>query len=99
MKNGALIILLLAVIAPGCKKAPPSKLTLKVGEVQTLTGAEAGIGVAIHQGIQLAVKEINRSGGIKGQQVELITLDDQGRSEEASTAASRLISQDHVLAL
>src|SRR5205085_6982118 len=43
--------------------------------------------------------EVNGAGGIKNRQIQIIALDDQGKREEAATAATRLISSEHVVAL
>ncbi|TMB35243.1 MAG: ABC transporter substrate-binding protein [Deltaproteobacteria bacterium] len=47
----------------------------------------------------MRVKEVNGAGGIKNRQIQIIALDDQGKPEEAATAATRLISSEHVVAL
>jgi len=73
--------------------------TIKIGEVGSMTGSEATFGVSTHEGIQLAIKEQNAKGGIKGKKVELISLDDQGKPEEAAIATTKLISQDKVTAI
>src|SRR5438045_8916559 len=64
-----------------------------------MTGTEATFGTSSDRGIQLAVTEVNSAGGIKGKQVQVIALDDEGKPEEAATAATRLISSEHVVAL
>ncbi|PWU20633.1 MAG: ethanolamine utilization protein EutJ, partial [Bdellovibrio sp.] len=51
------------------------------------------------KGIELAVEEVNKSGGIKGRRVRLTSLDDQGKPEEASAATMRLIGRHKILAL
>lgn len=73
--------------------------TIKIGEVGSLTGSEATFGVSTHEGILLAIEEINRQGGVQGKQLELITIDDQGKPEEAATAITKLITDDHVTAV
>jgi branched-chain amino acid transport system substrate-binding protein len=70
-----------------------------VGEVGSMTGTEATFGTSSDRGIQLAVGETNAAGGIKGRQVQIIALDDEGKPEEAATAATRLIASEHVVAL
>src|SRR6266851_1526024 len=94
----------LAAIA--CKKEQGSGLVganakgpIVVGEVGSMTGTEATFGTSSDRGIQLAVTETNSSGGIKGRQVQIIALDDEGKPEEAATAATRLIASEHVVAL
>ena len=73
--------------------------TIKIGEVGSMTGSEATFGVSTHQGIELALKQINAAGGVKGRQLELISLDDQGKPEEAATAVTKLITQNNVVAI
>ncbi len=94
-------------IAIGCKKegqgggnvGAADTNVIKVGEVGSMTGTEATFGTSSDRGIQLAVKEVNGAGGIKGKQIQVIALDDEGKPEEAATAATRLISSEHVVAL
>lgn len=73
--------------------------TIKIGEVGSMTGGQATFGVSTHEGIVLAIKEQNAKGGIKGKKIELVTLDDQGKPEEAATATTKLITQDKVAAV
>lgn len=72
---------------------------IRVGEVGSMTGSEATFGISTHRGIELAVKQINDQGGIKGKKIELISLDDQGKPEEAATAVTKLITQNKITAL
>ena len=73
--------------------------TIKIGEVGSMTGAQATFGTSTHEGIELAIKEQNAKGGIKGKKIELISIDDQGKPEEAATATTKLITQDKVNAV
>ena len=73
--------------------------TIKIGEVGSMTGAEATFGISTHQGIELAIKEVNEGGGVHGKKLEVVSLDDQGKPEEAATAVTRLITQDKVAAI
>jgi branched-chain amino acid transport system substrate-binding protein len=70
-----------------------------IGEVGSLTGTEATFGLSSANGIQLQIDEVNAKGGVKGRQLQVKVLDDQGRPEEAATAATRLISSEKVVAL
>ncbi len=70
-----------------------------VGEVGSLTGGEATFGTSTHKGVELATKKINAAGGIHGKKIKVMTLDDQGKPEEAATAVTKLITQDKVVAL
>ena len=51
--------------------------TLKIGVIGPLTGAAASYGIAVQNGADLAVKEINEAGGINGMKVELKAEDDE----------------------
>jgi branched-chain amino acid transport system substrate-binding protein len=73
--------------------------TIKVGEFASLTGKEATYGQASHKGTLLAIEEINAAGGLLGQQLELITEDDQSKSGEPATVVKKLISRDKVVAV
>jgi branched-chain amino acid transport system substrate-binding protein len=103
----AKILVCVLAAALGCKKeqqgggnvGAADTGVIKVGEVGSMTGTEATFGTSSDRGIQLAVKEMNAGGGIKGKQVQVIALDDEGKPEEAATAATRLISSEHVIAL
>lgn len=70
-----------------------------VGEYGSMTGKEATFGKSTDEGIQLAVDEINKSGGIQGKQVRIETEDDQSDAPKAETAVKRLIDEKHVIAV
>jgi branched-chain amino acid transport system substrate-binding protein len=70
-----------------------------VGEYGSMTGSEATFGVSTHRGLEMALEEGNKTGGVKGKKVVLISLDDQGKPEEAAAAVSRLVTQNKVVAV
>ncbi len=70
-----------------------------VGEFGSLTGPQATFGTSTHQGIMLAVDEINAAGGVGGRHIKILTEDDQSKQEEAANAVSKLISQNGVIAM
>lgn len=72
---------------------------IKVGHYGSMTGNEATFGISTDNGIKLAFKQANEAGGVKGKKLELKTIDDQGKPEEAATAVTKLITQDKVIAL
>ncbi|HZS39678.1 MAG TPA: ABC transporter substrate-binding protein [Polyangia bacterium] len=78
---------------------PVESNEIVVGEYGSMTGSEATFGQSTHNGLTLAVDEINAAGGIKGKQVKLINYDDQGKTSEVGTAVTRLITNDHALAI
>ncbi|HET8799209.1 MAG TPA: ABC transporter substrate-binding protein [Thermoanaerobaculia bacterium] len=70
-----------------------------IGEYGSLTGGQATFGQSTHNGIMLAVEEINAAGGINGRKLTVKTEDDQSKPEEAPTAVTKLISQNNVVAV
>lgn len=109
MKNvrWSVLALFVALSAlPACKKksesgaeSAASSTTIRVGEVGSMTGDQATFGISTHQGIELAVKEINAAGGVKGKPIELISMDDQGKPAEAASAVTKLITLNNVTAV
>ncbi len=70
-----------------------------IGEYGSFTGSEATFGQSTSKGLKMAIEEKNKAGGIKGKQIKLISLDDQGKAEEAAAAVTRLITQNKVQAV
>lgn len=98
----AIFTLFTGIIA--CKKKEDAasreqSQVIRIGEVGSMTGGEATFGISTHRGIELAIKEVNAKGGVKGKKLELISLDDQGKPEEAATAVTKLITQNRVTAI
>lgn len=70
-----------------------------IGEYGSLTGSEATFGQSTHEGIMIAVDEINAAGGVDGRKIRVLTEDDQSKAEEAANAVTKLISQNNVIAV
>src|SRR6516164_5125319 len=77
-----------------CQFATVANAATKIGAVTCLSGPLSTFGVSSVQGAKLAAEEINSSGGILGQPLELIVEDNQSKAGEAATAARKFISQD-----
>jgi branched-chain amino acid transport system substrate-binding protein len=58
-----------------------------------------GYGVMTRRGIDLAVDEINRSGGINGRPLEVLARDDEASGARAATIAQEFVSNPSVLAV
>jgi branched-chain amino acid transport system substrate-binding protein len=86
-----------ALFLGACAKVDDS--VIRIGEYGALTGDIATFGQTTHEGVQLAVEEINAAGGIKGKQVKLITEDDAGKPEQAALVVQKLLNSDKVHAL
>ena len=70
-----------------------------IGEYASMTGDTATFGISSHEGVMLAVEEINANGGVLGKQIKIITEDDQSKAEEANNAVQKLINRDKVVAI
>ncbi|MDX9732461.1 MAG: ABC transporter substrate-binding protein [Bdellovibrionales bacterium] len=81
------------------KKSGNSENEILVGEFGSMTGNDATFGQSTSEGIKLAFAEQNERGGVKGKKLRLITLDNQGKSDEARAVVQRLITQDRVVAV
>ena len=62
----------------------------KIGGIGPTTGGAASYGLAVKQGAELAVKEINEAGGINGKQIEFKFEDDEHNPEKAVNAYNTL---------
>ncbi len=89
-------ILFLGLLASGAARAADE---IVIGEYGSMTGSQATFGISTDDGVKLAVKQRNAAGGVKGRQIRLISYDDQGTQHEAVTAVTRLIQDDHVVAV
>ncbi|MFG1296101.1 MULTISPECIES: ABC transporter substrate-binding protein [Xanthobacter] len=69
---------------------------IKVGEINSYS-ALPGFTDPYRKGMELALKEINDAGGIKGKKLVIISKDDGGKPGEALTAANELVSRDGVV--
>ncbi len=85
--------------APAAKPGDARDGSILIGHFGSMTGSEATFGRSSDNGIRLALKERNAAGGVNGKQVTLKTYDTQGKSQEAGTAVTRLITDDKIVAL
>jgi branched-chain amino acid transport system substrate-binding protein len=72
---------------------------IPVGEYGSLTGTTATFGQSTDHAVKMAFEEINAAGGVLGKKLKLYVEDDQSKPEEAATAATKLVNQNHVVAL
>jgi branched-chain amino acid transport system substrate-binding protein len=85
----------LAFAGPGADRDSAAG-PIKIGGIFPLSGNVAVYGVEAQKGIQLAIAEINASGGVLGRQLTLISEDDQGNPEISVNSYRKLTSQDKV---
>jgi branched-chain amino acid transport system substrate-binding protein len=99
MKSRVLLagLLAAAVVLPSCRRSSGDEIL--IGEYGSLTGTTATFGQSTDHAIQMAFDEINAAGGLLGKKVRVIVEDDQSKPEEAATAVTKLINQNHVVAM
>ncbi len=72
---------------------------IRIGEYSSLTGTTATFGQSTDHAIQMAMEEVNAAGGVLGRKIHVFVEDDQSKPEEAATAVTKLINQNHVVAM
>jgi branched-chain amino acid transport system substrate-binding protein len=99
MKSRVLLagLLAAAVVLPSCRRSSGDEIL--IGEYGSLTGTTATFGQSTDHAIQMAFDEINAAGGLLGKKVRVLVEDDQSKPEEAATAVTKLINQNHVVAM
>jgi branched-chain amino acid transport system substrate-binding protein len=81
-----------ALVAGLCAAAAPAAAQVKIGVVGPLTGANAAFGAQLKTGADLAVADINAKGGVLGQKIDEIVLDDACDPKQAVTDANQLVT-------
>jgi len=90
--------LVATIAAPMLSRAARAADTLKIGMVLPLSGPAAAIGGYALAGAKIALERVNKSGGVLGKQLELVTEDDQTTNPGAVLAFSKLASQPDIIA-
>jgi len=72
---------------------------IKIGALLSVSGPAAFLGEPERNTAQMLVNEINKAGGIKGRQLELIVIDTQGDATKAVQGVNKLIKGDKVVAI
>ena len=80
----------------GIATVMPAHADIKIGFKVPLTGPSATDGKSAQIAATMAVEDINAAGGVLGQKIELVTYDDQAKSDQAIFTANKLIGEDGV---
>jgi len=78
--------------------SPASQAQLKIGQTVGLSGAVAGTVAEARQGAMLCIDDVNARGGVAGERIDLVSMDDQFKPDLAEANARKLIDSG-VLAL
>ena len=92
-----LVVLLLVCSVAGCKEKEAD--TIKIGSSGPLSGSVSIYGLAVKEGVELAIEEINAAGGVNvdGKMMKLELVDfanDEADAKKAAAALTSLISKD-----
>jgi branched-chain amino acid transport system substrate-binding protein len=94
---GAKVVLSFAsVVMLIAASTTPVRADIKIGFQVPLTGPAATDGKSAQLAGTMAVEDINAAGGVLGQKLELVTYDDQAKSDQAIFTANKLIGEDGV---
>lgn len=94
-----LVVLLLVCSVVGCNKDNKDKETIKLGSAGPLSGSVSIYGLAVKEGVELAVEEINAAGGVnvdgEMKKLELVDfINDEADAKKSAAALTSLISKD-----
>ena len=68
--------------------------TVKIGANYELSGDAASYGTQMLEGLELAVEEVNANGGVlDGQEIEIVSYDNQSDVTESASVAQRLVAE------
>jgi len=93
-----LLIVLTTALITGCGGSSNAN-EIKIGINYELSGDVASYGKASVDGIELAIEEINEKGGIDGKKIKAIKYDNKSDKSLATTLATKLMTQDKVVAV
>ena len=95
---GLVVILIIVGITISLNRPRTSKQpeVIKIGAILPLTGSAAEIAEQHKMGMDFAVQEINKKGGIKGKKLEIIYEDDKNDPKNTVTAFNKLTDVEKV---
>lgn len=99
------LLIALALFLPGCAKKEKAGQQISIGVVLPITGREAKPGQYQREGIELAIHQINQSGGIlvksldKKLPIREVFYDDGSDQAKSTGLVERAITSDNVVAV
>ncbi len=85
----------LNLLLSGCARKQEEE-RIKIGVILPLTGLLSTFGQSVRKGVELALEEVNKGGGILGKQIECIIEDDESKTDGAQTVVTKLLTKDKV---
>lgn len=102
MKKIIGLLLAMILVFPffaGCQGPAANANEIRIGINYELSGESASYGQSSVQGIEMAIEQINTAGGVNGKKIVPIKYDNKSEPAEATTLATKLMTQDKVLAV
>jgi branched-chain amino acid transport system substrate-binding protein len=104
LRKVTLLVLALVLVVPCLTSCgPKAPTTIKIGLDVPMTGDIAYVGTQSQRAGEMKVEDINNAGGLdvggKKYTLELIVEDNESKAESATAAATKLITQNRVLAI
>ncbi|HWR30790.1 MAG TPA: ABC transporter substrate-binding protein [Negativicutes bacterium] len=95
------LMVAMSLLLTGCgggEKAKPAAESneIRIGGNIEMTGGVANFGNQTLNGMKLAFKQVNESGGVLGKKINLILADNKSEAAESTNATTKLITQDKV---
>lgn len=97
---GIAVIMLGLVTGCGSASAPKESAEIKIGGDLELSGGVATYGQSVLNSVNLAFEDKNKNGGVLGgKQLKFVTADNKSEAGESTSAITKLITQDKVVAV
>lgn len=93
MKKVLFIIALIVVVTGLVLYITTREKFISVGLVADLSGANSSMGISARNGVQLAMEEINESGGVNGYQLRLIVKDHGADKNKCQEVTRELVKE------
>jgi branched-chain amino acid transport system substrate-binding protein len=101
LKKMVVPLLVLAMLLPSCAPAAPTEI--KIGLDVPMTGDIAYVGTQSQRAAEMKSQDVNDAGGLdvggKKYKLNILVADNESKAESATAAATKLITQDKVLAI
>jgi ABC-type branched-subunit amino acid transport system substrate-binding protein len=93
------ILTLIAIAGSAYAEVGVTDTTITIGQCAALSGAASGLGTGMNKGLNAWVTAVNKSGGIAGRTIKLVTADDAYDPDKCVEGTGKLIEEDKVFAL
>src|SRR3974390_2339399 len=92
-------LLLAAALGLPCATSVPAQTAYKIGISGAATGPASPSYLPHIEGIRTYLRQLNDRGGVNGNKIDVIYMDDKAAPSEAASNAKKLMDDDNVLAV